>query len=602
MKPEQTVNPALSRARAGGPMGIFRGEVVKAKDAKGTIKRIWGYLSKQKLGLFLAVFFIILTTLLSLLAPYLIGVIIDEYIIPLDLKNTFKWLIILASVYLGVSIFTWTQNYIMVRISLKTIYQIRQDLFNRLQTYSIRFFDSQSSGDLMSRLTNDIETLNKALGQSIAQIITSVLMICGVTLAMLQLNSLLAIISLIIVPVMLYVTKKIIKYSSSNFIKRQADLGQMNGFIEESISGHEVISLFSQEENKYKEFMTYNENLRSSAIAADTISGFLGPINNFINNLGLAIIIAAGSFLVLQDAITVGILASFVTYARQFYRPINQLSNLFNMFQSAIAGGERVFETMDEKVDLKDKENALEVTKLQGNIEFKNVCFSYDKKRPTLKNINFSINPGEKIALVGPTGSGKTTIANLLMRFYDIDEGKIMIDGRDIKDYKMGPLRKRIGIVLQDPFLFNDTLLENIRYGRLDATDEEVIEASKLARAHSFIKHLPNQYHTIVQAGGNNLSQGQRQLISIARAMLANNDILILDEATSNIDTLTEIEIQKGLETLSKNRTTFVIAHRLKTIENANCIFVINQGELIEYGNHEQLMRQKGFYYSMHQN
>ena len=600
MKPNQNMNPALDRARQGGPGRMFNGPVVKPKDAKGTLKRIWSYMSKQRLGLILAVLFVILTTLLSLLSPYLIGVIIDDYIIPLDLTNTLKWLLILGSIYFATSLFTWVQNYIMVRVSLKTIYQLRQDLFDKFQTLSIRFFDNRSSGDLMSRVTNDIESLNKALGQSIAQIITSILMIVGVTIAMLQLNVPLALISLIIIPVMLWATKKIIKYSSSNFIKRQRDLGQMNGFIEESISGHEIISLFSQEDKKYEEFIEYNENLRHSAIAADTISGFLGPINNFINNLGLAIIIAVGAIFVLGESITVGVLASFVTYARQFYRPINQLSSLFNMFQSAIAGGERVFEIMDEIPDFEDEKGAIEVEKLKGDIQFKNVSFSYDKERPTLKNINFDIKQGQKIALVGPTGSGKTTIANLLMRFYDIDEGEITIDGRNIKDYKIGPLRKKIGIVLQDTFLFNGTLLENIRYGRLNATDEEVIIASKLARAHQFIKHLPNQYETMVQSGGANLSQGQRQLIAIARAMLANSDILILDEATSNIDTLTEIEIQKGLETLSKNRTTFVIAHRLKTIENADCIFVIQNGEIIEYGNHDELMNKKGFYYSMH--
>ncbi|MDI2585992.1 ABC transporter ATP-binding protein [Psychrobacillus sp. NEAU-3TGS] len=558
-------------------------------------------MEKQKVAMVASVIFVIISTLLNLLVPYIIGVIIDQYIIPKDMNGTLRFLLILAIVYVAASIFTWLQTFLMVRVSLKTIRILRQDLFNKFQTLSLRFFDKRTHGDLMSRVTNDIESLNNALSQSVIQIISSILMVSGVTIAMFLLNWMLAIISLLVIPLIVFTTKKVIKYSSSNFIKRQRDLGELNSFIEEAISGNEVITIFGQEEKTFTKFSVVNERLRHSAMAADTVSGFLGPINNFINNLGLVLIIAVGAVMTVQDMATVGIIAAFVTYSRQFFRPINQLSSLLNTFQSAIAGAERVFEIMDETPDLTDKENAIEVDSFQGDVTFSNVNFAYENGKPILKDISFEAKAGEKIALVGPTGSGKTTIINLLMRFYDIDSGEIKIDGRPVKDYQISKLREKIGIVLQDTFLFSGTIMENIRYGRLEATDEEVIAAAKMASAHSFIKHLPGRYETLITSGGSSLSQGQRQLLAIARAILADSDILILDEATSSIDTRTEIEIQQGLNRLSEGRTSFVIAHRLKTIENADWILVINQGELIESGTHEELLKQKGFYAELYE-
>lgn len=593
-----STNDAIGRAR--GPRG-FSGPVEKAKDKKGTIKRIWNYMEKQKFAMIASIIFVIISTLLNLLVPYLIGKIIDDYIIPKDMEGTLRFLLLLALIYIAASIFTWLQTLLMVRVSLKTIQILRQHLFEKFQTLSLRFFDKRTHGDLMSRVTNDIESLNNALSQSVIQIFSSILMVSGVAIAMFMLNWMLAIVSLAIIPLIIITTKKIIKYSGSNFIRRQRDLGELNGFVEEAISGNEVITIFGQEEKTFTKFAQVNERLRQSATAADTVSGFLGPINNFINNLGLALIIGMGALMTVQEMATVGIIAAFVTYSRQFFRPINQLSSLLNTFQSAIAGAERVFEIMDEAPDLTDKNDAIEINSFKGDVEFSKVNFSYEDGKPILKKISFKARAGEKIALVGPTGSGKTTIINLLMRFYDINSGEIKIDGRKIEDYKISSLRENIGIVLQDTFLFSGTIMENIRYGRLEATDEEVVTAAKMASAHGFIKHLPDQYGTQITSGGSSLSQGQRQLLSIARAILADSDILILDEATSSIDTRTEIAIQQGLNRLSEGRTSFVIAHRLKTIENANQILVIHQGELIEHGTHEALLQKKGFYNELYE-
>jgi ATP-binding cassette, subfamily B, multidrug efflux pump len=583
-----------------GPRGLS-GPVVKAKDWKGTIKRIWLYMEKQKTALIASIIFVIVSTLLGLLGPYMIGVIIDEYIIPKDIAGTLRFLVFLTAVYSATALFTWLQSFMMVRVSIQTIRNLRQDLFNKFQTLSLRFFDKRTHGDLMSRVTNDIDSLNSALSQSIIQIFSSILMLIGVAIAMFSLNWVLAIVALLVIPLIIFTTKKLITYSSSHFIKRQRDLGELNGFIEETISGNEVITLFGKEGKMNQQFSAVNERLRQSAMDADTVSGYLGPVNNFINNLGLCLIIAIGALMTVQELASVGIIAAFVTYSRQFFRPIAQLSNLLNMFQSAIAGAERVFEIMDETPDLVDKENAIVVDSYKGDIEFSHVHFGYEQDVPILKNIDFRVKSGEKLALVGPTGSGKTTIINLLMRFYDVTAGVIKLDGRDIRDYQISGLRKKVGVVLQDTFLFSGSIMENIRYGRLEATDEEVIAAAKMASAHQYIKHLPEGYHTPITSGGYNLSQGQRQLLAIARAILADSDVLILDEATSSIDTTTEIEIQKGINELTKGRTSFIIAHRLKTIENADRILVIHQGEIIESGTHLELLQKKGFYFNMYE-
>ncbi|MED1594759.1 MULTISPECIES: ABC transporter ATP-binding protein [Bacillus] len=572
----------------------------KPKDTKGTVMRIWNYMGYQKAALMFVTVLVFVTTLLGLLGPYYMGVIIDEYIIPRDLNGTARMCMLLIGIYGVTVLLTWLQTYLMVNVALKTIQKIRQDIFEKIQTLSLRFFDVRSQGDLMSRVTNDIDSLNQALTQSVVQIISSALTFVGVTIAMFSLDWILAIVTLITVPIMFFVTKKLVAYSGKNFAKRQKDLGELNGFIEEAITGADVITLYGKEKETVNKFHAINEQLRISATKADTFSAFIFPSMNFINNLGMGLVILAGAIMVLNGMTTVGVIAAFINYSRQFSRPLSQFAMLMNTIQAAVAGGERVFEIMDEVPEIQNKKDAIVVQNLKGNVSFEHVSFGYTKEKEILKDVNLHAHPGETIALVGPTGSGKTTVINLLTRFYDIHKGQIKIDGKDIKDYDISSLRSKIGVVLQDTYLFAGTIMDNIRYGRLDASNEEVIAAAKAASAHFFIKHLPNQYETEIASEGSNLSQGQKQLLAIARAILADADILILDEATSNIDTRTELQIQSGLNNLMKGRTSFVIAHRLKTIEKADQILVIQDGEIIERGNHESLIESQGFYYGLY--
>ncbi|MCC2537909.1 ABC transporter ATP-binding protein [Bacillus cereus group sp. TH204-1LC] len=572
----------------------------KAKNTKGTVMRVWNYMGYQKVALTFVIFLVFATTLLGLLGPYLMGVIIDQYIVPKDLNGTARMCMLLIAIY-GITVFlTWLQTFVMVNVALKTIQKIRQDIFEKIQTLSLRFFDVRSQGDLMSRVTNDIDNLNQALTQSVVQIISSALTFIGVTIAMFALDWILAIVTLITVPIMFFVTKKLVAYSGKNFAKRQKDLGELNGFIEEAITGADVTTLYGKEKETVQNFNKINEQLRVSATKADTFSAFIFPSMNFINNLGMGLVIGTGSVMALNGMTTVGVIAAFINYSRQFSRPLSQFATLMNTIQAAVAGGERVFEIMDEVPEIKNKKDAFVVQNLQGHVALENVSFGYEENKTILKEVSLKARPGETIALVGPTGSGKTTIINLLTRFYDIQQGQIHIDGKNIKEYDMNSLRSKIGVVLQDTYLFAGTIMDNIRYGRLDASDEEVINAAKAASAHSFIKHLPNQYETKIASEGSNLSQGQKQLLAIARAILADADILILDEATSNIDTRTELQIQEGLNNLMRGRTSFVIAHRLKTIEKADQILVIKDGSILEKGNHESLMEDRGFYFDLY--
>ncbi|MGA4518721.1 ABC transporter ATP-binding protein [Solibacillus silvestris] len=578
------------------PGGRFTGPVVKPKNQKETLLRIWSYLRVQKVELISVVIFVIISTLLSLVGPFLIGKTIDDYIVKLDVPGAIRMALILAGVYIASSVLTWLQTFVMIRVSQKTIRRLRQHLFEQYQSLPLAFYDKKQQGDLMSRMTNDIENLNAALSQSVIQIVSSFLTIIGTAFALFYLDWRLALVTLIIIPLIVNATKQIIKRSSVNYKARQRDLGNLNGYIEETISNADIITLFGQENSTLAEFKEANERLRGSAMRADIISGFMGPINNFMNNLGLSLVIGVGAIMAVTSGLTIGVIASFVTYTRQFFRPINQLSNLLNTFQSAIAGSERVFEVLDEAKEVADIENAKAKEQYSGDVKFENVQFAYETGKPVLHGINFEAKAGETIAIVGPTGSGKTTIIQLLTRFYDATGGRILLDGEPIEHYKMTNVRDHVGVVLQDTYLFSGTVRENIRFGKLHATDDEVEQAAKIAYAHNFIKYLPEQYDTVLTSGGLNLSQGQRQLIAIARAILEDPDILILDEATSSVDTMTEVHIQKGLNNLMEGRTSFVIAHRLKTIENADQILVIKDGQILEQGNHDSLMKEQGFY------
>ncbi len=568
----------------------------KPQNQKQTIARLWQYMSRQRIGLMIATLTVLVATALKIAGPWLIGYIIDEHVIPLDISGTIRMAFVLAATYFALFGVSYVQTIVMIHVAQKTIQKLRYALFQKIQHLPLRFFDKHEQGDLMSRVTNDIDALNMALTQSVTQLLTAILTIVGTTFAIFWLDWRLAIVVLLVIPLIVFLSKKIIQYASVHYRKRQKALGQVNSFMEESLSASEIVTLFGKETEQTNAFHGKNEQLRHAAIRAETVSGLMGPVNNAMNNIGLGLVIGAGALLAVNGYTTVGVIAAFVTYTRQFFQPINQLSNLWNTFQSAIAGAERVFEVMDEEEEVLATEHVANKKEFKGDVSIQHVDFEYEKGHPILKDVSMEAKAGQMIAIVGPTGSGKTTIIQLLSRFYDYTNGTILIDGHSIDTIAKSDLREQIGVVLQDPYLFSGTIRDNIRFGRLDATDEEVERAAEVAYAHQFIRHLPAQYDTVLTAGGMNLSQGQRQLVSIARAILENPRILILDEATSNVDTRTEVHIQRGLQNLMNNRTSFVIAHRLKTIEQADCIYVLQQGEMIEFGNHASLMEQGGFY------
>ncbi|MGB9791953.1 MAG: ABC transporter ATP-binding protein, partial [Thermacetogeniaceae bacterium] len=537
-----------------------------------------------------------------LVSPYLIGMAIDRYIIPGDLHGLLLISLSMLGVYLLASISTLLQFYLMIGVAQKTVQEIRRDLFNHIQTLPLSFFDNRPRGDLMSRVTNDVDNISNTLSTSAIQIFSSCLTLAGTLAMMLWLSPQMTLLSLATVPLMLFLTGKVAQKTFQHFTEQQRFLGDLNSLIEETISGQRVVKVFGREQKQIEKFVDLNTLLKEAGIRALAFSGIIPPLMNVLNNINLAIIAAAGGWLVLKGVVTVGTIASFINYSKQFGRPLNELANQFNLLQSAIAGAERVFEILDERPEPEDPPDAVVLQNPAGAVEFHSVYFSYKKGTPVLKNINLEVKPGQTIALVGPTGAGKTTIVNLLTRFYEIDSGRITIDGIDIRKIRRDSLRSQLGIVLQDTYLFSDTVRENIRYGRLTASDAEVEEAARLANAESFILRLPHGYDTIITDGGANLSQGQRQLIAIARAILADPAILILDEATSNVDTRTEKQIQEAMLKLMQGRTTFVIAHRLSTIRDADLIAVINNGEIVEEGKHEELLQAKGFYYSLYMN
>jgi len=589
-----------------GPGGPGRGpgawlhEPEHAKNTRSTVVRLWGYLRRQKWALVSALVLVTISSGLGLLGPFLMGRIIDRYILKGDLPGLGRMALLMIGVYVTAATVNWLQTYVMAATAQRTVRDIRNDLFTKLQTLSLRFFDQRSHGELMSRLSNDVENISNVLSESVTQIISSVLTLIGVAVMMFVLNVRLALVSMITLPLMVFLSQTLARHTRKGFRAQQEMLGDLNGIIEETITGQRVVKAYGREQTVIAQFNTTNGKLRDASTKAQILAGLIGPMSNFVNNVGFAIVAGAGGWMAVQGLATIGTIASFVNYARQFTFPLNQIANLYNTIQSAIAGAERVFETLDEVPELVDAPEAISLEEVQGDVIFDDVSFGYKRDEPVLKNVSLHAAPGQTIALVGPTGAGKTTIVNLLTRFYDIDSGAIRIDGVDIRDLKLADLRRKLGIVLQDTYLFADTVMENIRYGRLDATDEEVVAAAKLANADQFIHRLPQGYQTELSERAGNISQGQRQLLAIARAILADPAVLILDEATSSVDTRTEKHIQEALLRLMEGRTSFVIAHRLSTIREADAILVINHGEVIERGDHEELLAQQGFYHHLY--
>ncbi len=603
-----------------GPMRGGHGEhaFAKPKNTKATFGRIMKYMGSNKLLLFFVFLMLILSTACSILASYQLRPIIDDYIYPVfDRSGLIKQLALLSALYFGAALFNFLQSRIMVSVAYKTTNKIRKELFNHLQGLPLRYFDSKTHGEIMSRFTNDIDNVQNMLEQSIVQLLSSCFTFIGLIAAMLVLSPQLFLVSLVFLAIIVLASLFLSKKTRKHFRAQQARLGEMNGTIEESIEGMKVVKAFNHEKQVIAQFEENNSKFRKSATNANFYAGAIGPTMNGLNNVCYGAIAVIGGLLAISGHITPGTLFTFLSYSKQFSQPINQITNQMNNIFSALAGAERVFEIMDMDYEVDEGTVTLEETvengkktwnwidgdkriPVKGAVVFTDVTFSYVPEKVVLKNISLYAKEGQKIAFVGSTGAGKTTITNLINRFYDIQEGTITYDGIDIKRIKKDDLRRSMALVLQDTHLFTGTIEDNIRYGRLNATDEECIEAARLVNADGFIRMLPNGYQTVLEGDGSGLSQGQRQLISIARAAVADPPAMILDEATSSIDTRTEEVVQAGMDNLMKGRTVFVIAHRLSTVKNSDCIIVLEQGRVIERGNHDKLMEEKGKYYQLY--
>jgi ATP-binding cassette subfamily B protein len=591
--------PMGPRGPMGSPMSRMQ-KPEKLKDAKGTLKRLLKYLGHAKF-LFVGIFIIaILTTVVTIIGTRVNGIAVDRYILKGNLSGLYILCVVMGSIYAVNSVLMYIQTRSMIKISQETTLKIRHDLYKNMQALPLKYYDTHSSGDLMSRLTNDVDNINMTLSQSVTQFFTGIINVVGMFIAMILLSPVLTGIGLVTLPVMVLTVKLIVKKTQPYFVKQQKELGKLNGYIEEMVSGQKAVLLFSKEDHVKEEFKKINRQLTKSGIAANALSGLMGPVNNFINNATYLIVAVSGGYLMVRGLdITVGVIFTFILYMRNFTRPINEILNLFNTIQSALAGAERVFEVMDEAPE-KDQSVAMDVRSIEGEVVLEEVDFEYEAGKPVLKKASLIAKKGEVVAIVGPTGAGKTTIINLLTKFYEITQGKIRIDGRSIEEITRGSLRSKVAMVLQDTYLFSESIKENIRYGRVDAADEEVVEAAKLANAHHFIELLEEGYDTVLSDNGSNLSQGQRQLLAIARAILMDSSILILDEATSSIDTRTELAVQQAMTHLMEGKTTFIIAHRLSTIRTADQILALKDGEIIEKGTHEELLKQGGFYANLY--
>ncbi len=586
-----------------GPQPIgqgMRGKIEKARDPRHALMRLLPYLIPFNVLLIIVCGLVVVTTVLGLVGPYLMGLAIDRFIAVKELTGLAKISLWMLLIYLLSNLSQAISVWLMADVSQRALKRLRGDLFSHLQILPISFFDSNQAGELMSRLTNDIEAVNQAVSQNITSLLASVLSLIGIVIAMFLLDVWLALASILVVPIMFVFTEFVARYTRRGFRELQRSLGELNGVMEETISGQKVVKAFRRNESVLTAFRRSNQDVFRTAVWANSYAFLLMPLTNVLGNFFVIILAGLGGLLALKGLVSVGIIATFINYAQNFISPLRQLANMYNSIQAALAGAERVFELIDTQAEPDDATDTRPLESIQGNVRFDHVSFSYQPGMPIIKDMTIDAKAGEKFALVGPTGAGKTTIINLLTRFYEIDGGSITIDGRNIRDIRKSDLRRRLGLVLQDTFLFSGTVMGNIRYGRLDATDEECIEAAKTAGADPFIRQLTNGYHTHLSERAGNLSQGQRQLLSIARAIIADPAILILDEATSSVDTRTEAHIHKALLGLMAGRTSFVIAHRLSTIRDTGQVLVIDNGRIIEKGTHRELIERRGFYYHLY--
>lgn len=578
----------------------------KAKDFKGTVKKLWRYLSKYKIALIIVILFTIASTIFSVVGPKILGNattelfngVISKYTggAGINFTKIGKILLFLLVLYICSAIFSYIQGIIMTNISQKLAYRLRKEVSKKINKLPMKFYDNKTHGEILSVITNDIDTLSQNLNIEATQVISSVATIIGILIMMFSIDWIMTLVALLTLPLSIVIIAFIMKKSQGYFKSQQDYLADVNGEVEEMFSNQNVIRVFNAENKMISKFEYDNNKLADVAWKSNFVSGLMHPIMNFVGNLGYVVIAILGSYFAIIGRITVGNIQSFIQYTKNFTNPIAQIAQISNMLQSMVAASERVFEFLDEEEEKEKNKKFIPTNKIEGSVEFKNVKFGYNQDKIIINDFSAKVKPGQKIAIVGPTGAGKTTIVKLLMRFYDLNSGEILVDGHNINDYKKEDIRGLFGMVLQDTWLFNGTIMENIRYGRLEATDDEVIEACKMAHVHHFIQTLPDGYNMILNEETTNISGGQKQLLTIARAILADPKILILDEATSSVDTRTEILIQKAMDKLMEGRTSFIIAHRLSTIKNADLILVMDSGDIVEQGTHEELLKKNGFY------
>ncbi|MCI1945763.1 ABC transporter ATP-binding protein [Clostridium luticellarii] len=595
--------PSVRKNRGPGGM-IIAGE--KAHNFKDTMKKLMGYLGIYKTSITVVVIFAVASTVFSIVGPKILGKATTKLFEgvmakisgtgSIDFVYIGRIIVLLAVLYAVGSLFAYVQGWIMSGVSMKVSYKFRKDISEKINHMPLKYFDKTNHGEVLSRVTNDVDTLSQTLNQSLGQIITSVTMVLGVLVMMFSISWQMTLVALCIIPVSMGLIMLIVKYSQKYFKQQQDYLGNLNGHVEEMYGGHIVMKAFNGEKDSIEKFNRMNRRLFGSAWKSQFLSGIMMPMMNFVGNLGYVGICILGGWLAAKKAIEVGDIQAFVQYVRSFTQPISQIANISNILQQTAASAERIFEFLEEEEETPETSVVARPENIQGHVEFKNVHFGYDPDKIIINNFSASVKPGQRIAIVGPTGAGKTTIIKLLMRFYDINAGQILVDGHDIRDFTRKDLRSMFGMVLQDAWLYNGSIMENIRYGRLDATDEEVVAAAKAAHVDSFVHTLPDGYNMILNEETSNVSQGQKQLLTIARAILANPKILILDEATSSVDTRTELQIQKAMDNLMKGRTSFIIAHRLSTIRDADLILVMDHGDIVEQGSHSQLLEKGGVY------